>query len=143
MELGTVSAIITFAITLDEQAQTYYAQAQVSTNDAKILEALENMQKRHLKRIKQLQRFRRELVTEMILEPIHEFNREDFTIDIQIMPNMESTEIITALLINEENMKNYLLTASQKLTFLPELRDQFQRLSEDVESNIQILKDIQ
>lgn len=143
MELGTTSAVITFAIELDLQSHTYYTQVLETFDDAKLLEVVEILQKNHKKRKNRLQRFRRELVTEMILEPIHGFNREDFEITIQINPESEIPEIVSALLANEENMKNYLLMASTKLEFLPELSDQFQLLTEDIESNIQALKAIQ
>jgi hypothetical protein len=143
MELGTTSAVITFAIELNEKAQANYAQAQKATDNTKLLEAIQVMQKLHSKRKKRLHRFRRELVTEMILEPIHGFNSEDFTLDIQITPGTPHAEIIVFLLTNEENMKNYLLTASKKLDFLRELSDQFQLLAEDLERNIQLIKEIQ
>jgi hypothetical protein len=143
MELGTTSAVITFAIELDSRAHTYYAQVQETFNAPKLLEVIETLEKHHKKRKKRLQRFRRELVTEMILEPIHGFNREDFEKTIHITAELEIPEIVSALLTNEENMKNYLLMASTKLEFLPELSDQFQLLTEDIERNIQALKALQ
>ena len=143
MELGTTSAVITFAIELDAQSHTYYTQVLEMFNDTQLLEAIEILEKSHKKRKKRLQRFRRELVTEMILEPIHGFNREEFEKTIHITAESELPEIVSALLTNEENMRNYLLTASTKLGFLPELSDQFQLLTEDIEMNIQTLKALQ
>ena len=143
MELGTTSAVITFAIELDSKSQTYYAQIQKSTEDSRLLEIIQSLQKHQRKRNKRLQRFRRELVTEMILEPIHGFNREDYEVAIEITPDMDSKSIIEVLVSYEENMRNYFLNAAEKIDFLPELSDQFQLLAEDVENNIQSLKDIQ
>lgn len=143
MELGTTSAVITFAIELDTKSQTYYAKVQETSTDTKLLEVLQVMQKRQTRRNKRLQRFRRELVTEMILEPIHGFNREDYDLDIDITTDLETAKIVTALVSNEENMRDYLMMASEKIDFLPELSDQFQLLAEDVESNIQALKELQ
>ena len=142
MELGTTSAVITFAIELEEKAQTCYSQAQKATVDTQILEVLQRFQKHYSKRIKRLQRFRRELVTEMILEPIHGFNREEFEHIHQIPSKAEAPEILLALLANEENLKKYFETASKKLEFLPELSDQFHLLAEDIENNIQTLKNL-
>ena len=141
MELGTTSAVISFALELDTQSKTYYSQVQDVVKDAQLIDFLQVMQKRQSKRSKRLQRFRRELVTEMILEPIHGFNREDYEIGIEIKSDMEKKELVTALTKNEENMKAYLLTASAKIEFLPELSDQFQLLVEDVEDNIQTLQE--
>ena len=143
MELGTTSAVITFAIELDSRSHSYYSQVLETFNDPKLHEVVETLEKRHKKRKKRLQRFRRELVTEMILEPIHGFNREDFEITIHITAESEIPEIVSALMTNEENLKNYLLMASTKLEFLPELSDQFQLLTEDIERNIQALKELQ
>lgn len=140
MELGTTSAVISFAIELDTKSQSFYTQVQENTEDTQLLDVVQLMQKRQSKRKKRLQRFRRELVTEMILEPIHGFNREDYTPEITINSEMETGELATALIKNEENMKAYLLTASDKVDFLPELSDQFQLLAEDVENNIQTLQ---
>ncbi|MFX1577090.1 MAG: hypothetical protein ACFFCF_07930 [Promethearchaeota archaeon] len=143
MELGTTSAIITFAIKLNEQSQVIYNQVMEASDNMQLLEAIHAMQKRQSKRTKRLHRFRRELVTEMILEPIHGFNREDFSIDMKISPDMTVAELVSVLLMNEENMKNYLTTAAEKLDFLPELSDQLQMLSDDLENNIQLLKGFQ
>ncbi len=142
MELGTTSAVITFAIELDSQSHTYYSQVLETFNDAKLLEVVETLQKSHKKRKKRLQRFRTELVTEMILEPIHGFNREDYETDVTITPEMNAMQVITVLVTNEENMRTYLLTASKKIDFLPELSDQFQLLVEDLDFNIQALKEL-
>ncbi len=139
MELGTTSAILTFAIELTERSKTYYHQAQEVTNDSKFHELLQSMLTRQSKLVKRLQRFRRELVTEMILEPIHGFIREDFDIELQIVTNQPTTEIASSLLANERNLKRYFQAAVEKLAFLPELCNQFQLLNEYIEDNIEAL----
>jgi hypothetical protein len=44
------------------------------------------------------------------------------------------------LIKNEENMRNFFLAAAQKISFLPELGDQFQLLTADIETNIQMIQ---
>ncbi len=143
MDLGTTSAVITFAIELDTKSQIYYERVLEASNDSKLLEVLNVMQNHQIKRNKRLQRFRRELVTEMILEPIHGFTREDYKLDIEIVQGLDMKKIVSALLLIEENMRRYLITGSEKISFLPELSEQFQLLAKDVEANIQALKEIQ
>ncbi|MFX1509252.1 MAG: hypothetical protein ACFFBR_03005 [Promethearchaeota archaeon] len=138
--MGTTSAILTFAIELTEKSKTYYHQAQEATVESKFHEVLQSMLKRQSKLVKRLQRFRRELVTEMILEPIHGFIREDFNIELQLASEQSISVIVSTLLDNEQNMRNYLRMASEKLAFLPELSNQFLLLTEDVETNIQALR---
>lgn len=142
MELGTTSAVLSFAIKLDAKSKQAYTNVQEATNDTNLADALQILQKRQMKRSKRLQRFRRELVTEMILEPIHGFKSEDYEVTIEWSPQMETKAMIAALIGIEENMKKYLLKAAEKTDFLPELKDQLQLLAEDINNNIQTLKSL-
>ncbi len=71
MELGTFGAVFNAAIMLEEHlAQRYEVQSAHQTGDRQtIYRALARGGK---KRLKRLERIRRETVTEMILEPIHD-----------------------------------------------------------------------
>ncbi len=98
MKLGTTSAVLTFAIDLNGKAKQYYTQFIEAADDSNLISIIHFLQKHQTKHAKRLKRFRRELVTEMILEPIHEFNSEEFELDIELTREMDMEKITEALL---------------------------------------------
>lgn len=143
LELGTTSAVLSFAIELNTKSKQYYDKIQEMTYDLNLAEVLQILQKHQMKRSKRLQQFRRELVTEMILEPIHGFNSEDYELTIELDSAMDSKALIAILIHIEKTMKRYLQMAADKTDFLPELKDQLQLLAEDSANNIQILENLE
>ncbi len=73
MKLGTLGAILKFAIELESRSLKLYQQTVDISTDKTVLD--------YQKRIKKLKRLRRENTTEMILEPIDDFESTTFEIN--------------------------------------------------------------
>jgi len=78
MELGTFGAILRFAMELEQQAVDFYEGAVGGELEAGFGELARGSRKR----LKRLERARREMVTEMILESITGLNGDDYRVDV-------------------------------------------------------------
>lgn len=119
MELGTAGSILSFAIELEEKALEFYQKSldKEITPDAK--EVLETIHRQHRKTNKTLNRMRKENVTEMILEPIHGFQSDDYILDISDPIDIEG--ILAAAEKLEEMLHEFLNSAAMKVSFLPDM----------------------
>ena len=78
MELGTFGAILRFAMDLEEQAEQLYRD--VATCDVE--DVFRELARGSRKRVKRLERARRELVAEMILESITGLDGDAYRVDL-------------------------------------------------------------
>ncbi|MBY8998303.1 MAG: hypothetical protein KGD60_11275 [Candidatus Thorarchaeota archaeon] len=142
MDLGTTGAILSFALTREAEIGAFYEKYTSLIGSSSLTEAFELLQKTQRKRERMLSRFRRENVTEMILEPIHGFASEAFELAISSEDSPDDSFLLGNAIKIEESSCSFFLKASEKTTFLPEVSDEFKRLSDKAESNIAILKSI-
>ncbi len=142
MDLGTTGAILSFALKREAEIGPFYKKGASLTDSSSLRETLELLQKAQRKRERLLSRFRRENVTEMILEPIHGFESEAFELTISIEDSPDDSSLLANAIKIEESSCSFFLKASEKTTFLPEVSDEFKRLSDKAESNIVLLKSI-
>ncbi len=82
MELATFGAICKFAIELERQAAEYYERGAAGEAEGPQREALARLGRAHRKRLQAAEQMRREIVTEMILEPIYGLRSEDWQLDL-------------------------------------------------------------
>jgi hypothetical protein len=138
MELGTTGAILTYALQLDNQIKSFYEsiQSKLVGFNKKILETLQNTQR---KRIQILKRLRRENVTEMILEPIHDFRSENYSLNLEVSDN-ENEDVIVVVLRNIQNiLHSFFLEAAKKTSFLPNVSLTLKREAECILNNLALL----
>ncbi|MFW9968462.1 MAG: hypothetical protein ACFFEA_15045, partial [Candidatus Thorarchaeota archaeon] len=106
----------------------------------RLKQAFEEILKAQRKRERVLSRFRRENVTEMILEPIHGLSSHEYELSIASEENHDDSSLQASAIKMEENSQLFFLNASAKATFLPEVSEQLKRFSEESGSHIALLK---
>jgi len=82
MELATFGAIMTFALEMEKQAADFYTEAA----HGELEEIFSSLALDSRKRMKRLERTRREGVAEMILEPITGLNGDDYRVELPPEP---------------------------------------------------------
>lgn len=128
MELGTSGAILTFGLELEEQAVRFYA----NVKDLELEPLFADLAAKAQKRIKRLERIRREGVAEMILESIHGFDSEAF--HIELAPGEASSQLIHQAIQLEKTRCQYYLSAADRLP-LREVARHFTRMAKENEAN--------
>ncbi|MFX1578174.1 MAG: hypothetical protein ACFFBJ_00895 [Promethearchaeota archaeon] len=140
MELGTTGAILSFALERESKIGAFYKKYVSQVKDSGLKEVFESIQKAQKKRERLLTRFRRENVTEMILEPIHGFEREPHELDLTHESIVDDSILQQIAIKIEESSHSFFREASVKTTFLPEVSDEFKNLSEKAASTLELLK---
>ena len=121
-----------------EVCELYKALADQS-EDAELKELLEELENRGQKRIKTLERVRRENVTEMILEQIEGLDSDSFKIETTILAKDDKTLKHHVKTI-ESTLQSFYTTAAKKIDFLPEAEYAFELLAEKNEETINYLE---
>lgn len=128
MELGTFGAILSFALEFEEGITNFFAAAaEKSSDDA--AEVFADLAKAGNKRLKSLERTRRENVAEMILEPIMGFRSEDYPCDTKVAKDAAVTALVKQALAVEKTAVAYYQMASQKVT-VPEVARILNKMAE-------------
>ena len=115
MELGTFGSILKFALEQENEAIQFYKSASAHLSNQRLNELFSELVIRGEKRIKTLERVRRENTTEMILEPIVDFDSEKYSI---------------GKAISDSGDENFYITAAKKIEFLSEAAYAFELLAE-------------
>ncbi|MGQ4911607.1 MAG: hypothetical protein ACP6KW_05500 [Candidatus Thorarchaeota archaeon] len=139
MSLGTTGAILSFALDLEQRLGAFYNRYNSVVNDQSLKGTFQSLQKAHAKQERILKRLRRENVTEMILEPIHDFEKEQFELEIPEESHDDSSLLRVAIKL-EERSQALFNKASEKMAFLPEVSEQFKMLADRVGNHIKILE---
>ena len=140
LDLGTFGAVMKFAMELESIATEFYKSASSKTTDADLGSLLEKLGIRSTKRNKILERVRRENVTEMILEPIEGLNSDSYNLEIDIPENSDDKSLIGICIGAEEKRFKFFVESSTKIGFLIEAADTFERLADENQDNVEILK---
>ena len=136
MELGTFGAIIKFALDIETEVGNFYESASDIVKDAELVSIFTDLVVRGQKRKKTLERVRRENVTEMILEPILEFDSESYSIDTEISESANNDNLRTLATNIETTLQKFYTTAALKTDFLIEAAYAFELLAEKNEETI-------
>ena len=129
MPLTSFGSILTFAEDLEKQDMVFYADLAENQNAGRCAALAEDFAKEGKKNIKVIQRTRRENVTEMILEPIHGFERSPYcmdSVDAQILDEADAEKAITAI---EQRFVTYYNDAAVKIKALPEVANALKMLA--------------
>jgi hypothetical protein len=142
MELGTTGAILSFALERESMIGAFYNKYSSQVGSAGLKDVLSSIQRAQKKREKLLTRFRRENVTEMILEPIHDFERDPFELKLTEEGDLDDSALQKIAIEIEESSQAFFLKASEKTAFLPEVSEEFKNLSDKAANNVELLKSI-
>jgi len=140
MELGTTGAILSFALERESKIGAFYHKYSSHMESSELKNAFSTIHRAQKKRERLLERFRRENVTEMILEPIHDFESEPFELSLSNENNLDDSALRQAAIEMEESSQAFFMKASEKTTFLPEVSDEFKNLSNKAASNVELLQ---
>ncbi|MFW9805521.1 MAG: hypothetical protein ACFFFK_02170 [Candidatus Thorarchaeota archaeon] len=143
MELGTTGAILSFALERESEIGAFYSKYTTQVEGSSLKDAFESIQRAQKKRERLLTRFRRENVTEMILEPIHDFESDSYELDLTNADTVNDVALQKVAIMIEESSQAFFLKASEKTTFLPEVSEEFKNLSNKAANEIELLKSIQ
>lgn len=124
MELSTFGAILGFAMEFEQSAVDFYLQA------AKLCrpELFNKLARLSRKRVSRLERARRELISEMILEPISGISSDEFSLSPDVGEE-EETVVAQAIHLEREQQRFYEI-ASSKIP-IREVSRMLKRLAED------------
>jgi rubrerythrin len=124
MELATFGAIMTFALEMEKQAADFYTEAA----HGKLEEVFSGLALESRKRMKRLERTRREGVAEMILEPITGLNGDDYLVELPPEPVEEN--LLEHAITLEEASRQFCLAAAKKIP-VREVARNFERMAKE------------
>ncbi len=130
MELGTFGAIMKFALEVEYEVTSFYESAKEIVKDKEIASLFGSLANRGQKRVKTIERVRRENVTEMILEPITGLDSDVYkpVTSIPESPDDKALQEIAAEI--EKNLQSFYTQAAVKIDFLSEVAYSFELLAE-------------
>ncbi len=131
MELGTVGAVLAFAIKLEGGSAELYDEAASLTTDSTSREAFLSLAEAKRKRRKLLERSRREYVNEMLLEPIEGLEGSDYLIETELNAHMDSDAVLRWAVGREELSRRLYVDAAEKISYLPQLARVFKKLGKE------------
>lgn len=120
MPLTNFGAILNFAESIEKEDTAFY-QVACSTAEADCKEMFDRLTQEGKKHIAIIQRTRRENVTEMILEPIQDFERASYQLNIVDMEAKNTQALVAAAISLEERAVRYYTDAGVKMRALPEV----------------------
>lgn len=129
MELGTFGAILTYALELEDEVTAFFTEAAEAVGEGQAGEAFSGLAKAGRKRLKALERTRRENVAEMILEPISDFDSEDYLCNATVSANTGAAGLVKEALELEGTAADYYATASEKVS-VPEVARILKKMGE-------------
>lgn len=137
MELGTFGAVLKFAYDLENESINFYKK--LSENAQGDLKNLFSSFAEASKKNQQLiERTRRMNVAEMILETITGFNSDFYVVDLTITNDLK--ECVNKAIALEEKSTQFYLDASNKLSFLPDVKKILEKLGKEHEGRLPKLK---
>ncbi len=121
MPLINFGSIMNFAEELEVKDEQFYTAALNNPESASHKAAFEQILSDCMKNKKNIQRARRENVTEMILENISGFFREPFVLDAGDASGMNASQLLEMAQKLEERAERYYLEAAVKIKALSEV----------------------
>lgn len=121
MQLNNFGSILTFAEELESKDQAFYNSALENRECADLKPVFEQHITDAGKNIKNVQRTRRENVTEMILEGISDFSSEAYEIEHGSATEMTKADVVATAKKLEDRAERYYLEAAEKIKALSEV----------------------
>jgi rubrerythrin len=142
MQLTSFGSILSFAEDMEIKDQAFYSGVFDNQENAELKFLVETFIKECKKNIVNIQRTRRENVTEMILEPINDFESTSFEISEKDGSTMKSEQIIETIKILEQRSLDYYTAASVKIKSLPEVANALRLLGKKHKIRLRKIDDI-
>ena len=130
-----------FALEIEGKVGDFYKEVSEHAKDDALVGLLGDLITRGQKRIKTLERVRRENVTEMILEPIEGLDSDSFVIETVVSQSIDDATIKTLASAIETTLQKFYIAAAKKIDFLPEAEYAFELLAEKNEETIKLLSE--
>jgi ABC-type transporter Mla maintaining outer membrane lipid asymmetry ATPase subunit MlaF len=130
MELGTVGAVLRFAIELEGHSAEFYEEAASLAKDLPTREAFSSLAEAKRKRKKLVERSRREFVNEMLLEPIVGLEGSDDLVSTELSSGMDPHAALQLAKELEENSQTLYLDAAMKIGHLPQMARVFKKMGQ-------------
>jgi rubrerythrin len=130
MELGTVGAVLRFAIELEAHSAEFYEEAASLAKDSPTGEIFSSLAEAKSKRKKLVERSRREFVNEMLLEPIVGLEGSDSLVRTELPSDMDSRAALQLARELEEHSQALYLDAAAKISHLPQMARVFKKLGQ-------------
>lgn len=143
MPLTNFGAILNFAETVERDDMEFYRNASDSAAASAYRDLFDAFAAEDKKNIAVVQRTRRENVTEMILEPIHNFSRGDYQLGMLDLQDMDNDAILAAAAAIEDRALRYYTDAAAKIRALPEVSRSLKMLAKKRDKRIEKLKNSQ
>ena len=121
MPLENFGSILNFAEELEQQDEAFYSAAANNPACAEQKALYDQFAADAKKNIKDIQRTRRENVTEMILEPIKDFVRAPFCEECEGAATMNAPDVLDAAKTLENRAERYYTAAAVKIKALSEV----------------------
>ena len=121
MPLENFGSILNFAEELERQDQEFYATLAANPACGAYKEMFEQLAAAANKNMKNVQRIRRENVTEMILEPIKGFTRAPYCEECASADTLSTEDALATARRLEDRAVRYYTEAAEKIKALPEV----------------------
>lgn len=130
MDLGTFGAVMKFALEVESEVSGFYESAKEIVKDQDLAGLFDSLANRGRKRVKTIERVRRENVTEMILEPITGLDSDAYK-PVTSLPDSPDDNVLQGLAVEiEKNLQAFYTQAGAKIDFLSEVAYSFELLAE-------------
>jgi len=142
MPLTNFGSILNFAEELETQDRDVYMALAANPACSGHSQMFDHFAIEGKKNIQNIQRTRRENVTEMILEPIKDFNRQPFCETCDVADSMDMDDALAALKRLEERAIRYYIEAGEKIKALPEVARALKQLAKKHRTRLQRLSNL-
>jgi len=129
MELKNFGSILNFAAELEAGDAAFYSKAGANPAYRNHWETFAEMARDHQQNEQRILRARRENVTEMVLEPIKDFDGIHFVRDREAPAGRDLGAILQIMQDLEERAEIFYNEAAEKIKALPEVSQLFRRLA--------------
>ena len=142
MPLENFGSILNFAEELEQQDEAFFTAAASNPACAEQKALFEQFAADAKKNIKNIQRTRRENVTEMILEPIKDFVRAPFCEECEGADTMTASEALDAAKTLADRANRYYSEAAVKIKALPEVARALKTIGKKHTAHLQRLAEL-
>lgn len=130
MELGTLGAVLRFAIELEGQSAEFYQEAASLARHSLAEGVFRALAEAKKKRKELLERSRREYINEMLLEPIAGLKVSDYLMETKLSSKMGCYDALRLAIEWEETSRRFYMDGVGGVN-LPQLTRLFEKLSEE------------
>ncbi|MHA2426297.1 MAG: hypothetical protein ACXAEF_16025 [Candidatus Thorarchaeota archaeon] len=129
-----------FALELESKSLDFYEGALKLISTDELKSTFQTLKESCTSRISTLERIRRENVTEMILEPIKGLDSGSYVLELDISDSSNDETLSTSAISIEETRKHFYEKGSLKIEFLIEAATAFDRLADENQDNIDLIR---